>query len=98
MADYTLRHTNSVSEIGNKTDGRLPNITGQFSSLNAAYSNATGAFNVINGSTEWTGSTKYTGQNLWLDFNANRIASVYAGGINYVRPKSMTLRHVIKYI
>lgn len=98
LADYVLRHTNTVSEIGNKTDGRVPNITGQFASSNAIYVNATNAFNVITGTSQWVGSIQYTGQNLWLDFNASRSASVYTGGINYVRPKSMTLRYMIKYI
>ena len=98
LVDYVLRHTNSISEIGNRTNGKLPNITGQFSSPNAIYGNATKAFNAINESSEWVGSIRHTGQTLWLDFNAARSSSIYVDDINYVRPKSMTIRHFIKYI
>ena len=82
---------------GNTGAGRLPNISGQFSSSNAIYVNATGAYSVIAGTSQWVGSISFTGQNLWLDFSANRYNSIY-GNSQYVIPRAKKYPFIIKYI
>lgn len=95
-ADLVFRGTNISTEIGGITNGRLPNIRGI---MNGGLSNSqtpSGAF-YVNFSDAWGAGTKGATEN-YLGFDASRVASVYADDFNAVRPKSILVYFLIKYI
>ena len=106
LSDRVLRHTDVASEVGTKTDGCIPNITGQIENftvdsyntqwqaasgaLRATLRNGTSVFPRIQGN---NGSAKRD----TIYFDASWSSSIYKTDVNYVRPKSTLVRYVIKY-
>lgn len=99
LSDYVLRGTNTLSDVSNKTNGAIPNVTGTVDAiaiLNGAV--ATGGFtfsNKHNGDITTNSSSTYLRYKINLD--ASTLSAVYSNSVTYVRPKSMLTAYIIKY-
>lgn len=92
-----MRHTNTASEVGGKTNGTLPNITGTVNApVYGSLTTPTGAF--YNLGSNWTTLRGDAASHPPTAFKASRSSSVYADDVTYVRPKSMLVRYLVKYI
>lgn len=113
MSDYALRGTNDANNNGAVTNGRVPNIAGKMvlgwdqtvghAGSQPLGSEGTGPFrrqfrSASSETTTWAASNvSGTAIPSVLSFDGSRVSSIYVNDIGYVRPKSMTMTHIIKY-
>lgn len=94
-----FRGTTAGGELGGVTNGRLPNITASVGLFGVqGFTNIQGAFyNNGNTGVDVLGHSARI-SSVVLGFSAARVASVYADDFNGVRPKSILVYFLIKYI
>ena len=83
----------SSETLGGKSNGGLPNITGDIWPYSSMGGDAYGAFEVYAGNNT---ATRGSGGGWGYKFNASRCSAVYDNGIT-VRPAHTTMNYCVKY-